>query len=176
MDTHKINMEKLQDFLMKLFGLCRVNMMFIKEELAKLKSEVDEQKKWINGKYLELLEAWERNNEETAIKFREQTQRLTVDHELELSDMKAALNEKDEVIDSLKKEKEDLNIVQQKEIERIEEEHQSTKDLLEKTREEIQAFEKKVEELEIAKQKEIKELQEKMHMDYKAEIESLRSR
>ncbi|XP_049871994.1 RB1-inducible coiled-coil protein 1 isoform X2 [Pectinophora gossypiella] len=176
MDTHKINIEKLQEFLLKLCGLCRVNIVFIKEELVKLKSEIDVQRKWIADKYVELLAEWERNNEEASIRFREETQRLTVDHELELSDMKASLNDKDEVIESLKKEKEELKVEQQKEIERLEKEHQSTKELLEKTREEIKSFEKKQEEVEANKQKEIKELQEKMHQDYKAEIESLRSR
>lgn len=176
MDTHKINIEKLQEFLINLCGLCKTNMLFIREELAKLKDEIDEQKKWIKGKYLQILDAWEKNNDETAIRFREQTQRLTVDHELELSDMKAALTDKDDVIDMLKKDKAVLKSEHQKEIERLEGEHQTTRELLEKTREEIMSFEKKLEDIEIQKQKEIKDLQEKMHLEYKAEIESLRSR
>uniref|UniRef100_A0A2A4KA47 RB1-inducible coiled-coil protein 1 n=1 Tax=Heliothis virescens TaxID=7102 RepID=A0A2A4KA47_HELVI len=176
MDTHKINMEKLQDFLIKVYSVCKVNIVFIVEELSKLKAEVNEQKKFMTSKYLEILEAWEKSNVECALRFREETQRLTVDHELELSDMKAALNEKDEVITSLKTETENIKNAHQKELERLEQEHQETKNLLEKTREEIQGFEKKLEDIEAQKQKEIKELQEKMHMDYKAEIESLRSR
>ncbi|XP_075992089.1 autophagy-related 17 isoform X2 [Anticarsia gemmatalis] len=176
MDTHKINMEKLQDFLVKLYNVCKANIVYIMEELVKLKNEVDNQKQLISSAYLEILEAWKRSNEESAITFREQTQRLTVDHELELSDMKAALDEKDNVIATMKTETENIKAEHQKEIERLENEHQSTKDLLEKTREEIQGFGKKLEEVEAQKQKEIKELQEKMHQDYKAEIESLRSR
>lgn len=150
--------------------------MYIKEELTKLRTDVDEQRKWINDKSIELLQVWEKNNEETAIRFREQTQRLTVDHELELSDMKAALKDKDDVIELFKKEKEDVKSDHQRDIELLEKQHQSTKELLEKSKEEMKAFEKKREELEILKQKEIKDLQEKMHMEYKAEIESLRSR
>lgn len=176
MDTHKINIEKLQDFLVKLCNLCKVNVMFIKEELTQLKADVVEQKKMINDKCIEMLQAWEKNNEETALRFREQTQRLTVDHELELSDMKAALKDKDDVIELFKKEKEDVKSDHQREIERLEKEHQSTNSLLDKTKEEIKAFEKRQEELEMLKQREMKELQEKMHMEYKAEIESLRSR
>lgn len=176
MDTHKINIEKLQDFLVNLCNLCRVNVMFIKEELTKLKTDIYEQRKWINDKCIELLQVWEKNNEETAIRFREQTQRLTVDHELELSDMKAALKDKDDVIELFKKEKEDVKSDHQRGIEQLEKQHQSTKELLDKTKEEMKVFEKKQEELEMLKQKEIKELQEKMHMEYKAEIESLRSR
>ncbi|KAJ8729559.1 hypothetical protein PYW08_001140 [Mythimna loreyi] len=176
MDTHKINIDKLQDFLIKVYAVCKVNIVFIVEELIKLKDEVNEQKKFMTSKYLEILEAWEKSNEESAIRFREETQRLTVDHELELSDMKAALNEKDEVIATLKTDTENIKNVHKKEIERLEKEHEETKDLLEKTREEIQGFEKKLEDIEAQKQKEIKDLQEKMHQDYKAEIESLRSR
>lgn len=176
MDTHKINMEKLQEFLIKLYSICKENIVYIMEELIKLKNDVDEQKKLITSAYLEILEAWKKSNDESAIKFREQTQRLTVDHELELSDMKAVLNEKDDVIASLKREMENVKAEHQKEIERLEKEHQGTKDMLEKTREEIQGFGKKLEEVEAQKQKEIKELQEKMHQDYKDQIESLRSR
>lgn len=169
-------MEKLQDFLGKLCNLCRANVMFIKEELTKLRTDVDDQRKWINDKCIELLQVWEKNNEETAIRFREQTQRLTVDHELELSDMKAALKDKDDVIELFKREKEDVKCDHQRVIEGLEKQHQGTKELLEKTKEEIKVFEKRQEELEMLKQREIKELQEKMHMEYKAEIESLRSR
>lgn len=176
MDSHKINIEKLQDFLVKLYGLCRVNILLIREELARFKDEIEEQKKFISAKYLEILEAWEKSNEENALKFREQTQRLTVDHELELSDMKAALNSKDDLIETLKKEKEELKAHHQKEIERLNEEHESTKEVLEKTKNEIKAFENKLVEAEVQKQKELKESQEKMHLEYKAEIESLRSR
>ncbi|XP_060802696.1 RB1-inducible coiled-coil protein 1 isoform X2 [Amyelois transitella] len=176
MDTHKINMEKLQEFLISLCSLCRTNIMFIKEELVKLKGEINEQKKFVKGKYLEILDGWERSNQEAAIRFREHTQRMTVDHELELSDMKAAMTQKDDVIDSLKREKEDLKLEHQKDLERLDKEHQDTKDLLEKTRMEVKELEKKLAEYDANKQVEIKELQEKMHLDYKAEIESLRSR
>lgn len=176
MDSHKINIEKLQEFLVKLCALCRVNIVFIREELAKLKSDAEVQKHFIKNWYLEIVEAWEKSNQEIALRHREQTQRLTVDHELELSDMKATLTQKDEAIESLKKEKEEMKIEHQKEIEKINNEHQNTKELLEKTRQEIAEFEKKLEEIEVQKQKEIKEMQEKMHMDYKAEIESMRSR
>lgn len=171
LDTHR-----LQDFVLKLCVLCRANIMFIKEELTKLKSEIDDQKKFVKSRHLEISEAWEKSSKEIAIRHREQTQRLTVDHELELSDMKATLSQKDEVIDTIKKEKDDLGVEHQKEIEKLNNEHQSTKDLLEKTREEITGLEKKLEEMEIQKQKDIKDMQEKLHMDYRAEIESLRSR
>lgn len=176
MDTHRISIENLQQFLLKVYDACKVNIVYIMEELVKLRNEVTEQRNFINSQCMEILKEWEKHNEETAIKFREQTQRLTVDHELELSDMKAALSEKDDIIATLKEEQENMKLEHQKEIERLETEHRSTKELLEKTREEISSFEQKLEELEILKQKEIKDLQEKMHMDYKAEIESLRSR
>lgn len=176
MDTHRLNIEKLQDFLCKLCTLCKVNILYIKEELVKLKVDIDEQKKYMSGKYMEIIQAWEKSNEDMAISFREQTQRLTVDHELELSDMKASLHCKDEIINSLKSEYKELKVEHQKVFEKLEMEHQATKDVLEKTRDEIKSFEKKLDEMETQKQKEIKELQEKMHLDFKAEIESMRSR
>ncbi|XP_037298027.1 RB1-inducible coiled-coil protein 1 isoform X2 [Manduca sexta] len=176
MDTHKINIEKLQDFLRKLYDLCKMNVMYIMEELVTLKLEIDKQKKYVAEKHTEILEALEKCNEESALMFREQAQRLTVDHELELSDMKATVSRKDEVISSLENQLHSQKIEHQKDVERLEKEHQVTKELLEKTREEMKGYMKKIEEMEAMKQKEIKELQEKMHMDYKAEIESLRSR
>ncbi|XP_072936343.1 RB1-inducible coiled-coil protein 1-like isoform X1 [Epargyreus clarus] len=176
MSIDKLNIEKLQDLLARLCGLVRVCICFIKDELVKLKDDMDVQKKYVEEKHLEIIDEWEKNNEQVAIRFREQTQRLTVDHELELSDMKASLTEKDDVISLLKSEKEELKVAHQKDIERLESEHQGTKDLLEKAREELKMFEKKFEDAEVQKQKEMKELQEKMHQEYKAEIESLRSR
>ncbi|XP_045518516.1 RB1-inducible coiled-coil protein 1 isoform X3 [Pieris brassicae] len=176
MDTHKINIEKLQDFLTKLCTLCKVNVVLIKEELAKLKCDMEEQKRFMGEKYSEIVENWSKSNEGMEIRFREEKQRLMVDHELELSDMKATLTEKDRIIESLKREKEELTIKHQQITERLEEEHKSTKEMLEQTWEEVKAFEKKLEESDILKAKEIKEMQEKMHLEYKAEIESMRSR
>lgn len=176
MDTHKINIEKFQQFLLKLYDLCKVHIVHLMDELVRIKTEINEQKLYLNSECKAILDEWRNNCEETALQFREQTQRLTVDHELELSDMKAALNEKDDIISSLKLETENIKLEHQKEIDRLNEDHQSTKYLLEKTREEISTFEKKLEEVEANKQKEVKNLQEKMHQDYKTEIESLRSR
>ncbi|CAH0749126.1 unnamed protein product [Diatraea saccharalis] len=176
MDTHKINMEKLQDFLVKLCTLCRANVIFIREELANLKDDIESHKNFINSLYLEVVDACEKSCTEIALRHREQTQRLTVDHELELSDMKAMLTQKDDVIEALTKEKDNMKLGQQKEIDKLNSEHQSTKELLEKSRAEIDSFAKKLEEMESQKHKDIKDMQEKLHMDYKAEIESLRSR
>ncbi|XP_041974163.1 RB1-inducible coiled-coil protein 1 isoform X2 [Aricia agestis] len=176
MDTHKINIEKLQEFLIKISSICRVNIIFIKEELVKLKSEVEEQKKLIHGKYIEFTEAWERNRQETEVRFREQTQRLTVDHELELSDVKATISKKDEEISALNQTIESIKALHQEEVAKLNSDHQGTKDLLEKTQKEIKEFEKKIEEAESVKQKEINDVREKLHQDYRAEIESLRSR
>ncbi|KAL4715117.1 hypothetical protein ACJJTC_012164 [Scirpophaga incertulas] len=176
MDTHKINIEKLQDFLVKLCALCRVNMVLIKEELAKLKSDVIGQREQLECQYLELIDLWEKSNEEIALRHREQTQRLTVDHELEMSDIKAMLTQKNEVIETLKKEKDDIKSEHQKEVERLNIEHLATKELAARLQEQITGFDKRLEDIELQKQRDIKEMQEKLHLDYKAEIESLRSR
>lgn len=176
MDTQKLNIVKLQEFLAKLFNLCKINIMFIKDELLKLKKDVDEQTKFVQNIYQSITRAWERNQQEIDVRFREHTQRLTVDHELELSDIKAALNEKDNIISNLKKEIDDLKGEHKNEIMKIESEHQSTKDILEKTREKVKKLTSTLTEFEARKQKDLKEMQEKMHLEYKAEIESLRSR
>lgn len=176
MDTHKINMDKLQEFLSNLYSICKVNIVYILEELIKLKNDVDEQKKFITNSYSNILEALKRSNEECALKFREHTQRLTVDHELELSDMKATLNKKNDAIHTLKHELKVIDVEHQKEIDKLEKEHQDTKDVLSKTREEIVDLRNKFEEIEAMKQKEIRDLQEKMHQDYKAELETQRTR
>ncbi|VVC90319.1 unnamed protein product [Leptidea sinapis] len=176
MDTHKINIEKLQDFFKKICNLCKINVVLIKEELKNLKHDIDEQKRYLGVKFIEIADIWRKNNEETEVRFREHTQRLTVDHELELSDMKAALSEKDEIINMLKKEKETMKLQHQKDIERLSSEHDATKVLLERSRDELNDFQKKLDDFETQKVKDIKDMQEKMHLEYKAEIESLRSR
>lgn len=176
MEVQKINIEKLRELLIKLSSLCRINILFIREELVNLRREIDEQNKYMVLKYLDIKSAWEKSNEETEIRFREHTQRLTVDHELELSDMKAALNEKDETIHNLRRDLEVLKADHQKEMEKLKSEQNHSNELLDKAQEEIKSLEKKLEELELSKQRVVKETQEKMHLEYKAEIESLRSR
>lgn len=168
MDTHKINIEKLQEFLSKLCSLCKVNILYIKEELVKLKVEIDEQKKYMSGKYLEVIKEWDKSNSESAIRFREQTQRLTVDHELEMSDIKASLTDKDELINCLRRENDEIKLQYEADLLRLETECQSYKALVEETREQLKEVAKTLEETEAQKQK--------MHLDFKAEIEVMRSR
>ncbi|CAH2090595.1 unnamed protein product [Euphydryas editha] len=84
--------------------------MLIKNEFLKLQKDVDERKKFVHNIYETITQAWERNQQKTEIIFREHTQRLTADQDLELSDMKAALNDKHNIVSNIKKAVEDLKL------------------------------------------------------------------
>lgn len=176
MDTHKLNMEKLTQFLIKLHELCKWNIIFIKRELLHLTNLIEDQKKYVAQQCLEIADVCKTSNEQIAITFREETQRLTVDHELELSDMKKVISNKDEIIDNMKNDVEQLKQEFEREKLQLLSEHQDTREALSKLQEEIKDFQKKLDEADVIKEKEKRELQEQMHKDYKAELESMRSR
>lgn len=176
MDTHKLSMEKLKAFLIRLHELCKLNIIFIREEIMKLQKQMNEQKEHITQECIDIVKACEKSNEQIALNFREETQRMTVDHELELSDMKEIISNKDEEINTLKLQVEQIKLEHNQERERDKIEQEKITELLENIKDEVKEYELKLQEAEATKQKEIKEMQDKMHLDYKAEIESMRSR
>lgn len=99
-----------------------------------------------------------------------------MDHELEMNDIKQTLAQRDEQIHTHKL---DFIALENKYSQMHQEMTTTVNQLKEviKTHEETAKEQsKKLEEFEVAKQKSIKELQEKMSQEFKAELESLRSR
>lgn len=176
MDTHKLSMEKLKEFLTRLHELCKLNIILIRQELRNLKDQLEDQKMYIENQRAEISAACERSNQIMAISFREDIQRMTVDHELEMSDIKNVINNKDEEISVLKTSMDEIKVEREKLSEQLDCERHKNVELLEKYQEIVKEYESKLSEAEVNKQKEIKELQERMHMDYRSEVASIRSR
>lgn len=157
-------------------NICSQSICVLRDELGKLKTDSADNQVVLKKHCNEILSAWDKCNSENAIRERETLQRLTVDHELEMNDMKQTLAQRDEQIHSHKL---DYIALENKYTQMHQEMTTNVNYLKEviKTHEEAAKEQiKKLEEMELAKQKSIKELQEKMSQEYKAELESLRSR
>lgn len=130
----------------------------------------------LSGNCSDIISTWEICVADNALREREAFQRLTVDHELEMNDIKQVIKKKDDEISNMKIE---ILAIKNEYSQLIQEKNEEISNLLAQIQsiEDLKLEHKKaIEEMELAKQKAIKETEEKMAQDYKGEIESLRSR
>lgn len=167
-------MERLKNLLVLIQKAAHESMMVLKEEVLLMKFETEGHKQNLQNEIVMLTKAYDALIVETRNNERELVQRLTVDHELEMNDLKKSLYSKDDEIHSLKCEKNDL----QERIFTIESTFNHEKELQAQTVQELvdqnSQLEIKVNAANTHKEAAIKELKEKLRHDYKNEMESLR--
>lgn len=130
----------------------------------------------IKIEFEKIATTWDKIKDESQNREREAINRLTVDHELELNDIKKYLITKDEEIDSLKADKFAIQeaygkVVAERDQERLKYE-KSIGELMDR----IAEMEKLTAQTAADKQKAVNDIKEQMNRDHKTEIESLRSR
>lgn len=174
--SQREEVQNLKELLSSVSNICSQSICVLRDELGKLKTDSADNQVALKKHCNEILSAWDKCSCENAVRERETLQRLTVDHELEMNDIKQTLTQRDEQIHTHKL---DFIALENKYSRMLQEMTTNANHLREviKTHEETAKEQnKKLEEYELAKQKSIKELQEKMTQEFKAEVESLRSR
>lgn len=169
-----LEIERLKKLIVLMHQASQESLKLLREQIALIKEDATNEKQAIQSELDNLLRSWDELKVESKNHEREIVQRLTVDHELEMNDLRQSLYVKDDEINTLKSEKAQLEI----EVKKVEEKFQDEKSKVEKT---VQDLEAKVRELEqkISQQNAqrdagIKELKEKLTIDHKNELESLR--
>ncbi|RZB40644.1 RB1-inducible coiled-coil protein 1, partial [Asbolus verrucosus] len=168
--------EKLRTVLVRLSHLARQTHSQLRSELNEVKNHL------VRGKVL-VEEACgnlsininnvivERENRE-----RETIQRLTVDHELEISDFRKIAQGKNEEIKSLR----DENATLGTELKKISHENSQLKERLNEisatSSREMEELKRRIDDLQIDKEKSIKEVTDRLKCEHRGEIENIRAR
>lgn len=131
----------------------------------------------IKIEFEKIANTWDKIKDESQNREREAINRLTVDHELELNDIKKYLITKDDELDSLRSDKKVAQAAYAKvAAERDQERFQYEQSIVELTTARVAEVEKLTAQAVADKQKAVNDIKEQMNREHKTEIESLRSR
>lgn len=167
--------EKLRNILKEVYLQSHSAIGVLRDQVKVIRNESESGKSDLHSQLKTLSDAWEMVKLETGNHQQELIKR-TVDHELELNDLKKNLDSSNEMIMMLQNEKkvleEEHGLAIKKFESVVEEMDGKVKSLMEAT-EDYRMREAKVNE---EKERVIKEITEKLTRDHKSELESLRSR
>lgn len=162
-----LEIDRLKQFLVLMHRASQESVTLLRQQISAIKADTTCEKYAIQSELDNLLRSWNELKAETKNHERELVQRLTVDHELEMNDLRQSLYFKDDEINSLKSEKEQL----ENDIRNREKKFKEDKDQLKKK---IVEFEQKISAQSAQRDFAVKEVKEKMLNDHRNEIESLR--
>lgn len=172
----RLEVERLRALIKSMSHLSSNSISLLREQLRSIKEESRCDKEHFAAEFKKLEDAWSNLKQQNEINERELINRLTVDHELELNDIRKSLIAKDDEIATLKCDNNKL-------IERLAnaelwkaENQKTTSNEVETLKSRISALEKQVDEFEIDKEKAVNAMKEKLICEHKTEIESLRCR
>lgn len=168
--------EKLKNLVIQMAVLAKEAIKQLKDELCELKAQCTTETKIIDNHCISVHESIERLLKASEIKEREALQRLTVDHELEQSDLKKLIQCRSEEIQSLRAENQCLerSLIKAREENRLQKEEYER--LLDHTHKNLEDLKRNIDSFDEDKEKAIKEAKDELTKEYKAEMESIRSR
>lgn len=156
--------------------LSRNSIELLREQLREVKDEVNCDKKDLATEFQKIETAWSNLSEQHATNEREIIHRLTVDHELELTDVRKILQLKGDEVTELKAENSKL-------LEKLANSELETETAKARSSSEIDGLKVRIAQLEeqlnsheIEKTKAVNELKDRLIREHKTEIESLRCR
>ncbi|KAJ6648456.1 RB1-inducible coiled-coil protein 1 [Pseudolycoriella hygida] len=169
----RLEVERLRGLLHSMHNLCQNSVSLLREQLANMKRDSASGKQSLEQQFEKIAETWDKMKDETQNREREAINRLTVDHELELNDIKKYLNTKIEEINTLTIAKDRLEELNQ----RLIAEQQKDKELSQKVMDEMNNYVVKLEaRTNVEKEKAVNDIRDKLVREHKTEIESLRCR
>lgn len=176
LETSRSEQNKLKSFLVTLADMSRQNILVLKSELKELKSQIVDHRAEINLQYGFLGSSWENLSVERDNKEREMLQRVTVDHELEISDHKRVHQAKDEEIKSLRRENLHLETTIRNSAEESGILRGELDNISAKHKKQVEDLERQLLDASAERERMVKETAERLYRDHKAEIDSIRSR
>lgn len=174
--TAQLEIERLKSLLVAMAQLSRDSIELLREQLRGVKDNVNCDKKDLAAEFQRIDTMWTNLKEQNATNEREIINRLTVDHELELNDVRKLLGIKaDEVAE--------LKIENSKLLEKLANSELETETSKTRSSSEIDGLKARIAQLEeqlnnhdTEKTKAVNEIKDRLIREHKTEIESLRCR
>ncbi|XP_055644823.1 RB1-inducible coiled-coil protein 1 isoform X2 [Toxorhynchites rutilus septentrionalis] len=174
--TTRIEVEKLSGILRNMDQLSQSSIAFLREQLAALKAENVASKAEFRNQLESINKSWSAIQDECRNREREMIQQLTVDHELEMNDLKKSIHQKDDEIQSLRSDNTTMKASLIETVSKYESEEKELNDKIDEMKEEIRKLTNQVEDAQVDQKKAIQEAVDQLEHKHKNDIESLRCR
>lgn len=168
--------KRLKVLLYSMSQLSLNSIALLRDQLRHIGDDVNANRTDFTSEFEKIEKSWSQLREQQSTTERETVNRLTVDHELELNDIRKCLTAKDDEIAALKCDNSKLleKLAYTKlECERV---AKQTTDETDTLRTRLEQLQQRVANFECEKEKAVNELKDKMNREYKTEMESLRCR
>jgi RB1-inducible coiled-coil protein 1 len=169
-----LEVDRLRQLLVLMHRASQESIALLRQQISTLKTDTMQEKQALQSELDVLLRSWDELKAETKNHERELVQRLTVDHELEMNDLRKSLYVKDDEINTLKSEKQLLEDQAAERHQTLHDEKLQLERRIQELEQKVQNMEKRITQQTIDRETAVKEVREKMLSDHRNEIESLR--
>lgn len=169
-----LEIDRLRKLLFLMQRASQESIKILRQQIGAIKADAASEKKALQAELDNLMTSWGELKAATKDHERELVQRLTVDHELEMNDLRHVLFVKDDEVNTLKSEKLEL----ENSVKVFEDKFKDEKANMEKKvldlEQKVAELEKKISQQTVEREAAVKEMKEKLLNDHRNEVESLR--
>uniref|UniRef100_A0A453YUC6 RB1-inducible coiled-coil protein 1 n=1 Tax=Anopheles gambiae TaxID=7165 RepID=A0A453YUC6_ANOGA len=174
--TTRLEVERLKGLLSSVYQLSQDSIMMLRDQLARVRAEADSNRTQFQSELGAMNRAWNDIQQLARNRERETIQQLTVDHELEMNDLRKSIHHKDDEIQSLRSDNSTMKASHIETVSSYEQEKRELSDQIAQMREVIRRLEEQLASAEVDRRKAIQEAIEQLEHKHRTEMESLRCR
>uniref|UniRef100_A0A2M3Z011 RB1-inducible coiled-coil protein 1 n=1 Tax=Anopheles braziliensis TaxID=58242 RepID=A0A2M3Z011_9DIPT len=175
--TTRLEVERLKALVRSFHDLSLRSISVLREQLANVRTESAANRAQFQAQLLAINQAWHDIQQVARNRERETIQQLTVDHELEMNDLRKSIHQKDEEIQSLRSDNSTMKASQIETVSSYEQEKRQLSDQITEMREVIARLERQLAEaVGVDRQKAIEEAVQQLEKQHRSDMETLRCR
>ncbi|XP_049533094.1 RB1-inducible coiled-coil protein 1 isoform X2 [Anopheles darlingi] len=175
--TTRLEVERLKALVRSFHDLSLRSISVLREQLANVRSESETNRAQFQAQLLAINQAWHDIQQVARNRERETIQQLTVDHELEMNDLRKSIHQKDEEIQSLRSDNSTMKASQIETVSSYEQEKRQLSEQIAEMREVIGRLECQLAEaVGVDRQKAIEEAVQQLEKQHRSDMETLRCR
>lgn len=174
--TTRLEVETLKSILQNVYQLTQSSISYFRKQLSALKLESAARQTEFRRRLAAIKKCFADLEEEARNQERETIQRMTVDHELEMNDLRKSIHQKDDEIQSLRSDNVMMKASHIDTVSKYESEKNELNDKIDKMKEVVSTLQQQLADVDVDKMKAIHDAIEQLEHKHKTDIESLRCR
>ncbi|XP_049279867.1 RB1-inducible coiled-coil protein 1 isoform X1 [Anopheles funestus] len=174
--TTRLEVERLKGLFSSVHQLSQDSIMMLRDQLALVRTEAENNRTQFQSELGAMNRAWNDIQQLARNRERETIQQLTVDHELEMNDLRKSVHQMDDEIQSLRSDNSTMKASHIETVSSYEQEKKELNEQIAQMRTVIDRLECQLANSEIDRKQAIQEAVEQLEHKHRTEIESLRCR
>lgn len=169
-----LEVDRLRKLMAMMHQASLESVAILRQEIRGIKADATNEKQALQSELDALMRSFDDLIAGTKNHERELVQRLTVDHELEMNDLRSTLFVKDDEINTLKSEKDQLEVGIRDREQKLKDDKLQLEKMIKDLELKVQELEQKISQQTVQREAAVKEVRERLTNDHRNEIESLR--